>query len=38
MAVGGWEKLSSVQHYVRLVGADIEGVTDGFEILPSNNV
>jgi len=34
MAVGGWDRLSSVQHYTRLVGTDVEGVTDGFNILP----
>ncbi len=34
MAVGGWDRLSSVQHYTRLAGTEIKGVTDGFNILP----
>lgn len=34
MVVGGWSRLSGVQHYARLVGTDVKGVTDGFDILP----
>ncbi|MEK2645262.1 tyrosine-type recombinase/integrase [Bdellovibrio sp. BCCA] len=34
MAVGGWSRLSSVQHYTRLVGTEIRGITDDFNILP----
>lgn len=34
MAAGGWNRLSSVQHYTRLVGTDVAGITDGFRILP----
>lgn len=34
MAVGGWERLGSVQHYVRLKGTELEGITNEFQILP----
>lgn len=32
MAVGGRDRLSSVQHYTRLAGIEIRGVTDDFRI------
>lgn len=35
MAVGGWDRLSSVQHYTRLTGTEVSGVTDNFNILPT---
>ncbi len=34
MAAGGWNRLSSVQHYTRLVGTEVAGITDEFRILP----
>jgi integrase len=35
MKLGGWKDVKSFQHYVRMTGADIEGETDGLDLIPA---
>ncbi len=35
MKVCGWRDLSTMQHYVRLAGIEVSGVTDRITVLPS---
>ncbi len=34
MRLGGWQGFKSFQHYIRLSGVEIEGVTDNFSLIP----
>lgn len=34
MAAGGWERIGSFQHYIRLGRIETNNITDGFKILP----
>ena len=34
MKVCGWKELKTMQHYIRLAGIEIEGVTEGLKIFP----
>lgn len=36
MKLGGWSGVKSFQHYVRLSGTKIEGLTDNFNLLPED--
>jgi integrase len=36
MKLGGWENIESFQHYVRLAGIEIKGLTDKFNFLPES--
>lgn len=36
MKLGGWKQIDNFQYYVRLGATEIEGLTDKFNILPSN--
>lgn len=38
MAAGGWGRISSFQHYVRLLGTSTQGVTDKLQIIPTDEV
>jgi integrase len=35
MKVCGWKELKTMQHYIRLAGIEIEGVTEGLKIFPT---
>lgn len=37
MKLGGWHEVKSFQHYVRLAGVDIKGMTDGLKLIPETN-
>ncbi len=38
MKVAGWRDLKTMQHYIRLAGIEITGVTDSLKILPPTSV
>lgn len=38
MKLGGWKNVKSFQHYVRLAGVDIQGVTEVLDVLPEDVV
>jgi integrase len=37
MKVCGWKELKTMQHYVRLAGIEIQGVTDGLRLMPKQS-
>ena len=36
MRIGGWKDLKTFEVYIRLAGIDVTGVTDAFNILPTD--
>lgn len=36
MKLGGWRNVKSFQHYIRLAGVDIQGATDGLDLIPQH--